>query len=238
MWRDIIRVLCLLCLLGGSAFAFYLLFMETSNIRVERVYLDGKDSDFAISRLYNSTTSYGTNISEVLVTEKEVIDCPCTRTTISWVEYVYFYTINSTYVNPESGRPIMDYNKTAYTVILQSFRPGNLQEIVGKDELSRYVSRDKDDLTPDKFCTNTMIWPAAFYTDRVRTLNCLSAVTTILTTTPSEDPYVASNNKMTSSWNDPRASYFDSLSLLNQKFLYSNTLRRLRGKIFILISCR
>jgi len=228
--RAITRLLCLLFLLGGFCYAFYWLFMDEPNINVKRYYLEGEDSNFAIERLYNSSASYGTNITEVGSTEQEILDCPCTTTTISWIDYVHFYTINSTFIDPSSGKPIMDYGEYNDQFSLNSLVGTTVLDSVGS-RLSTYLSRDRDDLTTEKFCSNLLILPSRFMDGLFQELDCKGMVTALLTTTPTAELTPTQSGVGSMSWNDPRASYFESPSLQNQKYLYSNTIHRLHGKI-------
>lgn len=225
MWRDITRVLCLLCLLGGFAFAFYRLFMEAPSIRVKRVYLDGKNSDFATSRLHNSSASYGTDVPEVVSTEIEVIDCPCMMPTISWVDHVHFYTIDSTFVDPVDGSRILTFPAN------RSSGPSEVLHRV--PDLSTYISRGTEDLNTTEFCLKIELLPQSFMSRTFQIYDCVNVVTALFSTTPRADNEQQWSYSGRGFWDNPRASYFESPSLLSQKFLYSNTIRRLHGKIFI-----
>ncbi|KAG0581080.1 hypothetical protein KC19_4G223300 [Ceratodon purpureus] len=99
----------------------------------------------------------------------------------------------------------------------------------------KYISRDKVDLTTKKFCGNETelsilrLKPNRFdYVPRQQ-LDCPYMVNALLTTKPLKQEIISGSDVTVGStnWNDPRASFFESPSLQNQKFLYFNTIRRL-----------
>ncbi|KAG0592361.1 hypothetical protein KC19_1G245500 [Ceratodon purpureus] len=240
--RAFFRVMLVLVLIAGAALAFVLLFRAAPNVRVVRIYLQNDNTDYATQRMFNSSVAYGGDIDEQQkladaavknlsdqfgvvtnytsasdpnkVGETEVLVCPCTTTTVSWTEYVHFYSLN--YTPPQ---PLLNYTEfelpppqgTVLSLITTSnFTSGDV----------RYLTKESN-LTHERFCDQLHMIPSRFLPTSFF-MDCPALVAALLTTEPQGE-------NLRTNWNDPRTSYFESPVLLNQKFLYANTLRRLNA---------
>lgn len=233
--RALSRFLWFLAILAGLAIVFYFLFNSAPIIIVQRVYLEKNNSDYATQRMFSSSRSYGSDIDAASKTregavtdlytqygvviandsntgeEQNILNCPCTSQTLTWTDFVSFRLLNAT---PPIG--FMNYTDVPSGVSLIANVPKTIDPV--------YLSKDSDILTVEKFCESNMIslLPSRNYSASFD-MDCPDLATSLLTTE------VQPETQLRSSWDNPRA-YFESPNLLDQQFLYSNTLRRLYGE--------
>lgn len=215
----------------GFGVAVWQVYHDASSVRIQRVYLD-KNSDYAIQRQYNTSAAFGTAIDAEKETSNsstssqaaEILNCPCTNTTISWTAYTHFYTL--TYAPP--GDPPLGYLIDPETgdltaVVENPTRPNDASQV---DPEYLFRNSQVDELTRETFCTNVSILPTKFNISFPSNVyDCFGLVTSLFTTAPLPE----TDGNARPRWNNPQASSFDTPLLLKQEFLYSNTLQRLYG---------